>query len=62
MVWDIVNKKDFMNYLYKNSEKATLRLNQNSITVYGETAKFINAVAVCTVLLISVALIAKACK
>jgi hypothetical protein len=51
-----------MNYLYKKTERATLRLNQNSITVYGETAKFINAVAVCTVLLISVALISKAFK
>ena len=51
-----------MNYLYKNSEKATLRLNQNSITVYGETAKFINAVVVCTVLLISGALIVRAFK
>jgi len=40
-MWDIVNKKGFMDYLYKNSERATLRLKQNSITVYGDTAKFI---------------------
>ena len=51
-----------MNNLYKfsQSEKATICSKNNCVTVFGETAKFVNTLAVCASILILGALVAKA--
>ena len=51
-----------MNYLQKNyqNDKATLCAKSNCVTVYGETAKIVNTLAIAASALILVALISKA--
>lgn len=51
-----------MNNLYKNSQitKATICSKSNCVTVFGETAKVVNTLAVCASILILGALVAKA--
>ena len=51
-----------MNNLYKNyrNEKATLCSNNNCVTVFGETAKVVNTLAVISAVIILAALVAKA--
>lgn len=46
----------------KYNNKATVCANRNCITVYGEAAKVINAIALTTAAVIAIALIAKALK
>ena len=45
-----------------NGEKATVCAENTCVTVYGEAAKFVTAVAVCTVGVIAIALVAKALR
>lgn len=51
-----------MNTITKYSQQATVCNNKSCITVYGETARIVNTIAIATVLLISLGLIAKAFK
>jgi hypothetical protein len=46
---------------YKTN-KATICANKNCVTVYGETARTINTIVICTVLCIAAVYIAKALK
>ena len=51
-----------MSNLYLYNEKATLCADKNCITVYGEAAKLINAIAITAVVLIAIALVVKAVR
>ncbi len=51
-----------MKNLYNTNEKATVCAEDTCVTVYGDTAKLIQAVVLCTVLVVSVAYIAKALR
>lgn len=51
-----------MRNLYNGANKATLCTKNTCVTVYGDTAKLVQAVVLCTVLIVSVAYIAKALR
>ena len=51
-----------MSYIMQYSEMAKVCSNKNCVTVYGDTAKIVNTIAIITVLLISFGLLAKAFK
>jgi hypothetical protein len=54
-------KTDFMSNIYKfnQNNKATVCADKNCVTVYGDTAKIVNAVAITAAALVAVALLAK---
>ncbi len=49
-----------MTKLYRKNQKATVCAKDNCVTVYGDTAKVVNAIAVVTVSLIALSLLDKA--
>jgi len=51
-----------MSYIKLYSEQATVCSENNCVTVYGDTAKIVNAITITTILLFSFALLAKAFK
>jgi len=51
-----------MKKIYKYNERATVCTKNNCVTVYGETARVVNTIAVFTAAIIAIALIAKAVK
>jgi hypothetical protein len=51
-----------MNKVYKYNERATVCANKNCVTVYGETARVVNTIAVFTAAIVAIALIAKVIK
>jgi hypothetical protein len=51
-----------MNKLYRYNERATVCAKNNCVTVYGETARIVNTIAVFTAAIIAIALIAKAVR
>lgn len=51
-----------MNKIYKYNNSATVCANKNCVTVYGEAARIINTIAVCAVLIVAIAYVAKALR
>jgi hypothetical protein len=48
-----------MNNIYNQNNKATVCADKNCVTVYGDTAKVVNAVAITAAVSLAVALLAK---
>lgn len=46
-------------YKYGQNDKATVCADKNCVTVYGDTAKVVNAIAVTTAALVGIVLLAK---
>ena len=51
-----------MTNLYKRNSKATLRSGKNCVTVYGEAAKFVEALIVTTATIVAIMILAKALR
>lgn len=51
-----------MNKIYKSNNKATVCANNVCATVHGETAKFVNAIVVFTLLVVATAVVIKVTK
>lgn len=49
-------------YKYNQNEKATVCAQNNCVTVYGDTARIVNGIAVTAAALIALALLAKALR
>ena len=50
------------NYKYNQNDKATVCSRNHSVTVYGDTARIVNGIAVTATALIALALLAKALR
>ena len=49
-------------YTYSKNQRATVCADSNCVTVYGDTAKIINGIAIALAILSAIALIAKLLK
>jgi hypothetical protein len=50
------------NYYYPSNEKATVCHNSTCVTVFGDTAKLINGIAIAIAVITAISLISKALK
>ncbi|MBX3165131.1 MAG: hypothetical protein KF900_11695 [Bacteroidetes bacterium] len=49
-------------YKYRQNNKAKVCADKNCVTVYGDTAKIVNGIAITTVAFVGLALLAKALR